>query len=456
MNSDEAGNPQVVIVDPALTGDVGHMLGQARALSAAFNAAGAETTVSTNTKFDKLTEFDVGRVDRRFNTTPYHMPSNDTILARIENANATEPRLTAEFKSFFGSYTGKRAIFVFPTVNYIVLRSLSAALESFRQNWPAGWTIHVLLYLECGVTLNGDETFTLTDTLLAALVKPSIVSLLLNPNVKLSGVSKEMSKLYSYLAGKHIGHVAAYHQLDGLRDGIQVANGQSRALLYGGQASTNKGFQRLAALAELVVPKFPNTQFLVQLHHLTKAPQQEVAERVRSVAAKHANLRIIEGSMTNAEIATQLNSCSVIVIGYLRQAYAGKTSGFLWDAVRVGARVVTPSNTWMAREAAYFGTPVVPYDGETPEAVALAIGKALQITGDEPARLAAAEKFVSECGPPRLAEFVLGRPAKPHRTRVEPSKVEVRPAQQQPVAKLVFAEDIARVSTDPSRWLLEP
>jgi hypothetical protein len=440
----------VVIVDPSLVSDSGHMLAQATSLAASLKRFEFKPQIIANLKFVKPPGVAIDELEPFFRRTPYHMPSRDPVLWRLESRTATLTQLVDDLQSLLSRYRGTKTTFIFPTVNFIMIDALATVRDLIGDNWPTELSLIVFLYLECGVYLDNAGNPLINDTLLAAIVKPALVRLASHTCVNVLGVSKEMATIYGYLAERSLGTVMSFHDLPGIVAAREVISksklGRTRVLLYGGQASNNKGFARVSAVLKYLLQSDTKTEYVVQLHKLNGQDQQIVGDEVRALSQKHPNVKVIEGLLSDSELALLLVSCAVVLVGYDRNAYGGKTSGFLWDAVRVGARIVLPSATWLSREAEFFGAAVFQYEGESPATVAAAVKAAVASKNDEARRRTASSKFEAVCGPDSLVKGLIERgmlsPARA--AGVEGSTTE---------AGVAGASRPRLSSVDPSRWL---
>jgi glycosyltransferase involved in cell wall biosynthesis len=399
----------ISLIDPSLKDSAGHMLGQACGLDDALRAAGCTTEIVGHRLLDKHPELEGRQVVRHFSVSPYHAPSRDLVGARMENMAAVAPRLADELGALLAEPDRRHC--VFPTVNLPMLRAFADfAVRNPGVLHDPERSFHLFFYLECGVALDEADRPMVDDSLLAWETRRAFRDLaaLAPTNLHLRAVSPEMATLYGLASGGEFRSVMPYHgaRPEALLPLAEARRpGPARILAYGGQASSGKGFLRLPDLLGELRQRLPDAELVVQLHRTeSREAISEAADRVRQSAAE-LRVSLREGFLPEAEMQALVADCDVVIVGYDRRHYRGKTSGFLWDSVRAGALVVTAAGTWAAREALAFGAPLFAYGAETAEAAAAAAAEAARAAEAGPLRpqaIQAAQRYRALAGPDAL------------------------------------------------------
>jgi hypothetical protein len=417
----------ISIVDPSIKDRAGHMLGQACALEAALMQAGYDVEIVGNRSLGEIDMLQDRRILRHFAVSQYHTPSRDLVAARRDNMAACVPGLVKDLAAL--AEDGVRQNFLLPTVNLPMLRAFVDWLAESGLQKDQSRSFHLFFYLECGVSLDDDDAPVVDDSLLAHEMRSAFADLAaLKPvNVHLRAVSAEMAELYGIVAAAPMKCVMSYHEggsPGSALPGERAAGVAPRILVYGGQAARGKGFLRVPELVRALSRVVPEADLVVQLHRFEGSPDiAAAAAEIRALAQSSSKLQILDGYLSDKDLDHLIAGSDVVVIGYDRRHYRGKTSGFLWDSVRSGSVPVVPAGTWLAREAQAFEAPVETYLGESAAEVADAVAK---VVGDLPARRpkarAAAERFRSLTGPSALVRDHFRRlvpiraPAAPRRT----------------------------------------
>lgn len=133
-----------------------------------------------------------------------------------------------------------------------------------------------------------------------------------------------------------------------------------RVLLFLGGPKRDKGFEFAVRLGVAAARTMPEVEFV--FHYNVDFPGAaafgSLAEELRQAGVEHGNISIIEGNLDDKEYRDWLCSCRVVCLLYDPVAYAFKTSGIFWDALRCpGMDWLVSDNTWAAAELTALGLP---------------------------------------------------------------------------------------------------
>lgn len=126
-------------------------------------------------------------------------------------------------------------------------------------------------------------------------------------------------------------------------------------LLYLGDAKVDKGFGRLPALIQALLPHLDQRSTLVVHYNLNDAlasPRlRDTAQSLEAMASRDARLKIIQGFLADSRLTELIAACDVALFDYDPGVYAYKTSGLLWQVCRCQTPIVLLGESWLSREA---------------------------------------------------------------------------------------------------------
>ena len=392
----------VVIVDPSVAALLGHPLPQAAALVSAFARQGYRCTVVTHCALPANAMLPESRIVRHFSLSPYEANPG---FGTNDRMRSVPPVLTAELAALLRNVGTVPCHFVFPTVNTVMAIALG---DLFRKHGStathAAHVFSLTLANECGIRVDDSEGLIECNPAEANCWRDALQAFAAARQVHLFAVSEEMAQIYAALTSAPLGVVRPFHSS---RLSAAASAGENscrpRIALFAGQARNKKNFAAVPEIARLLLQRQPDTELFVQVHHCTTPEAAYAARQLRDLASCFPNLKLVEGFLPDAELARIFLSCDIAFLGYRAQDYAGKTSGFLWDAIASGQIVVTPGNTWLARECRHYGAPCLAYAEGKPEAAAEALETAVQRIAElGPRAMTAAQDFLARAGPDAL------------------------------------------------------
>lgn len=143
---------------------------------------------------------------------------------------------------------------------------------------------------------------------------------------------------------------------------------RQQELLYLGEIKQDKGFlalpEKLSALLS-ALNRNPDHRYLIQFVNVRNEAARAVLDSLQTIASQHPEVELHHGFWPDEKLHAVLSESSVLHLDYDRDLYAHKTSGLLWMAAWYRLAVALPRDTWLAREAARLGVPVIdPASGE--------------------------------------------------------------------------------------------
>jgi glycosyltransferase involved in cell wall biosynthesis len=141
-----------------------------------------------------------------------------------------------------------------------------------------------------------------------------------------------------------------------------------RIAIVGG-ARPEKGFDRLPAIVRASRER-TTTVFLLQLFNEQLSVEEwEALLRL----AEEPGVEAIHGELDRAGYLALFQAADLMLFPYARLPYKQRPSGILSEAVLAGLPVVVPSGTWLAEQVTAGAAAGAVFEGDTPEAVAVAI-----------------------------------------------------------------------------------
>jgi glycosyltransferase involved in cell wall biosynthesis len=404
-----------VIIDPSVGYLAGHPLPQAAALMSSLGAVGSDCILFAQRNLPPNDLVPESHLRRHFSASLYAEPSTDSISGTLASVQSLSSVLADEIAAAVAQMSNGPYHLIFPTVNAVMIVALRKLLQRHRHLFlERDILMTILLYHECGVRLDDHKGLIAYDTLLAHLWRSALTRLhMTGDRVRVFAVSQEMAEIYSYVARRHIRAVPPFQSVPriGMKELLgQTRDGPPRVLLFGGQALSRKGFELTAELAAALFARFDDVEGVVQLHSCTTPEHARVADRLRGIAQSSGRLKILEGFLSEADMKQVLFDCDIAVLAYDTQVYAGRTSGLLWEAIASGLIVVTPANTWLARECDNYGAPCLSHASNSVEEIIEAVSDGVRRFDElRPLALKAAQRFSAETGPDILVNQYLAR-----------------------------------------------
>ena len=178
-------------------------------------------------------------------------------------------------------------------------------------------------------------------------------------------------------------------------------------LLHWGERKPDKGRDVALAVLETLLqnPPLPaELQGMQWCFHASSREPADPAERELLLrAARHPQIRILEGSTSRKQMLQELARSSAALLAYSPLAYAERSSGVFWlyAAMRLAcgrpAPVVIPRGGWLWHEAEAFGLPCAALPENATGAQALQrLAEAVQFTPNTPALSAYGQSIVGQ------------------------------------------------------------
>ncbi len=178
---------------------------------------------------------------------------------------------------------------------------------------------------------------------------------------------------------------------------------------YFGDARTEKGYQRIPAIATLLKASLErgDIQMVLQSNFNTSGGEAGIAA-ARDTLGATANVELLCEPLEDAEYARHLARTHLVLLPYQADRYVARTSGILAEAIHAGVPLVVPDGTWMSEQLRRHGAGVV-FDPWQPDGLDWAVERALDRLPDLLSRaLERRASFVAFHNPDRLARFVCG------------------------------------------------
>ena len=252
------------------------------------------------------------------------------------------------------------------------------AMAQVLQHQPPAMVVLSLMFAP-GEVLGGQSTFSMADQRLAAELNTRTAVAALSRAAQQAGhhlilaaASQALIDRYAPLcaaAGIPVPELHPSPLVDTKLLGATAAIEPAQILLHWGERKPDKGRDvALAVLKELLQdPPLPKALQGIQwcLHASSREPATPAEQELLQRAARHPQIRILEGSTSREQMLHELKRCSAALLAYSPVAYAERSSGVFWlyAAIRLAcgrpAPVVTPRGGWLWREAEAFGLPCV-------------------------------------------------------------------------------------------------
>nr|WP_010130610.1 hypothetical protein [Microbulbifer agarilyticus] len=123
--------------------------------------------------------------------------------------------------------------------------------------------------------------------------------------------------------------------------------------LYFGDAKIEKGFNRLPAIIEHLLPIIgPNDKLVVQYVSQRNCPRVVATEKaIRALSKSESKIKLIVGFLPSEELRAILSSLDLYVFTYDAKHYQDKSSGFLWLLAEEYCKLILLGESWLSREA---------------------------------------------------------------------------------------------------------
>lgn len=350
-----------VFVDPAAGQSGVHNLGfvevllEQDALAPDCIALGASQQLNQNLR-EKLAAKGVAVFDA-FATHAYRfnnkLPEAAELLPYTMQLAQEYGRLMDQVQSRWPS---RRVCFVFHTSPWQHLQALSVAIGQLEVEHLAHWQFHVYLMYWHGC----DEAGAVVDGGLYLQFKQTLSRLAPKPGVKFFTSSAAYLKGYEAILAGAQQAVLLHPYFLGTWDADVAVHAKTgpckKVLAYSGAVRSIKGYDQLVPCVESVLNKFPGLSEV--LVHVAQTPNDgEVWQALEAIAKRDPRVVLRSGFLSHEELQALVMQSDLMVLNYERDAYANKTSGFVWMAAQLGIACAVTSNTWLEKECQRLGVP---------------------------------------------------------------------------------------------------
>jgi glycosyltransferase involved in cell wall biosynthesis len=196
---------------------------------------------------------------------------------------------------------------------------------------------------------------------------------------------------------------AAFTKLAGPRPAAPVV------MTYFGDARTEKGYQRLPALAVLLHRSLDNGSLrLVAQSNFNIAGGEPGIAAARDSLSGRRGVELLCEPLHDEEYCRWLGAAHLVLLPYQADRYVARTSGILAEAIHAGVPAIVPEGTWLSEQLRRHGAGVS-FDPWQPAGLDRAVERALDRLPDLLNRaLERRAAFIAFHNPERLARFVCG------------------------------------------------
>ncbi len=348
-----------VFVDPA-AGQAGvHNLGfvevllDQQSLDANCIVLGANQQLSKDL-IDKLTAKGITVFDV-FQTEAYRFSNN---LPKAAELLPYTMQLAHEYGDLINQvhsrWPSRQICWVFHTSPWQHLQALTVAIKRLHAEQIANWQFQVYLMYWQGC----DEAGCVEDRSLYLQFKQTLSRLAQIPEVQFFTSTSAYMKGYQNTLDSFKRTVSLHPYFLGKWESVSVdrvkAGPYKRVLAYSGAVRDIKGFDRMVTCVEHILKNLVDVNDVMV--HLAQPPSDsEVWRALKQIARSESRLVLRCGFLTHQEMLSLVKQCDLMVLNYERDAYANKTSGFVWMAAQLGIPCAVTANTWLEKECLRLG-----------------------------------------------------------------------------------------------------
>jgi hypothetical protein len=178
------------------------------------------------------------------------------------------------------------------------------------------------------------------------------------PSLTLFAADYELQQGYQRLLSKQISQAIAIQPclLLGSSPPVIQRPKRQQVMLYVGDAKINKGFLQLADIAQQLVKRYPEIQFIAQ-YSITNdgAALADIDRRLLHLSHQYDNFSVINHFIEHQTLMSLFSNSCAIIFNYDSKTYQHQSSGVLWLAAYYQLTVFCLTETWVMREAARLG-----------------------------------------------------------------------------------------------------
>ncbi len=357
------------IIDPNLVHEHGHHLEWDLSIGEAAARRGQQVVIFSHLDFPSSTIRGITIVPH-FHHTTYEIHSEDPVTGRIDDFKFFNDVVANDLATLPpGSFYPTDTAFI-PTLTENHFFGFVAWMKSFDPTLAPLFAVHLMF--PSGLEVLPDGAFTVIDELQAVFYKLAFRLLGDRVNhVKLFGGGRQIAREFSAMTGRNIPAHAI--PICPTRPPRLKARQRRVALLFAGDAKVDKGVLLLPELIEKLCLAHPDWDFLVHLNAAASwGVSLEAYNLVVSAKDHFNNLRLVTGRLDRGAYQALLEDVDCMISTYDPKSYARKSSGVVWESISLGAPMLLPENTWLAKEAAEWGAGLHTYAGHSADAIAAA------------------------------------------------------------------------------------
>ncbi len=393
----------LIILDPNLEGEAGHHLAYDLAIAREALARGEAATIIANRRFAATTIAGVNIVPH-FTETCYAVRHPDPVTGRLDDYRHFNDVLQGELAALPVPALRPSDAVLVPTVTENHLAGYAAWMKGFDPADAPLFVVHLMF--PSGFAVDDAGRGEVEDQLGALFYRlADRVAQEPGPAIHLFASGGQHAAEYGALFGRAV----VPHPLPIRPDPApRLAPPARRALLFAGDARSDKGVTLLPDLAPRLAEAHPDWTFVAHVNTASAWGEAKAAgEALAGLAGGIANLEVATGRLAPADYLALLQSARIALFPYDPALYRRKSSGVLWEAISLGAPVVVPAGTWLEYEARHWGAGHAAYAGHRAGAIVEAFAAALPRIGDLEARSAVAgARYRAANGPGALMDQI--------------------------------------------------
>lgn len=365
---------RLIIIDPNLEGTSGHHAQYDRVIGSEARRRGIDATIIGNRKFPSKYLAEI-QVHALLSVNCYQTFSSDSLFGSFEDVELGNRAVADDLRVVPADFLHEGDLVLLPTVTHTTLLGTLAWLAAMPERSRPSVT--VLLMFPSGVSLNDNGERFIYDPA-AALGYRRAFQLVAEAGLRVHfmATGRQHAKEFSALSGFVIESHALISSFD---EAPPVAAKLRQVLLGAGDAKMNKGLGLMPQVIAGLLPRHPDVTFVL---HANRAPAWgeavRVLDKLEDMAGEYPNLTLRTGELSATDYADLLSASEVVFLPYDPEEYAHKSSGVTWEAIAAGAVLVLPRQSWLAREAALWGTAFQDFAPYAAEAAVDAVDAALR------------------------------------------------------------------------------
>ncbi len=363
----------LIILDPNLEGEAGHHLAYDLAIAREAMARGQAATIVANRRFPATAVQGV-RVLPHFTATTYAVRHEDPVTGRFDDIRHFNDLLGAELALLPADLAGPCDAVLAPTVTETHLAGLIGWMKAFDPAAAPLFVVHLMF--PSGVARDAAGGMVVEDPIAALAYRlAGRVADQPGPPVHLFASGPQHAEEFGLLFGRP---VPAHPLPIRPEPPATPASSGDRALLFAGDARTDKGIALLPDLLDLLAPAHPGWTFAAHVNaEAAWGAAAAAAVALRARAAAHPNASFAEGRLPPEAYLALLAGARLALLPYDPVGYRRKSSGVLWEAVSLGVPLVVPAGTWLENEARHWGAGHACFAAPEPGAIAAALAGAI-------------------------------------------------------------------------------